>query len=123
MMIRNVALGVMNGEHHVDALLDTGATFSVIPSPVARILGFNKGNRLGTEWVDVVGSRKQMDRHRLEYVRVGSARVSRVIFIVGDLGASRRPIMLLGLTFLRSFNITLDLDRNVVLFRARAASK
>jgi predicted aspartyl protease len=86
---------------------------------MANLLGFNKGNRLGTRQVSVVGGWRKMDRHRLERIRVGTARVHGVPILVDQMGAGFSPVMLLGLAFLQKFNITIDFDRNQILFRAR----
>lgn len=53
-----------------------------------------------------------MDRHRLELIRVGSARVHSVPILVDEMGAGFNPVMLLGLVFLQQFNITVDFERN-----------
>ena len=118
-LVRKVALGVMGGEQYVDALVDTGSTYCVVPRRMARLLGFNKDNRLGTEQVSVVGGWRRMDRHRLERIRVGTARVHGVPILVDQMGAGFNPVMLLGLAFLQRFNVTIDFDRNEILFRTR----
>lgn len=117
-LLRNVRLGTVEGERRVDALLDTGATYCVVPASVASALGFDEGNRLGKQALNVVGGRVEMDLHKLEYVRVGTAQVYRVSFCVGDLGPAFR-FMLLGLSFVEHFTTTLDFDRRRVLFRPR----
>ena len=119
MLVRKVALGVMGGEQYVDALVDTGSTYCVVPRRMARLLGFNKDNRLGTTRVSVVGGWRRMDRHRLERIRVGTARVHSVPILVDQMGAGFEPIMLLGLAFLQRFNVTIDFDRNEILFPSR----
>lgn len=45
----------MGGEQYVDALVDTGSTYCILPRRAAHLLGFNKDNRLGTTRVSVVG--------------------------------------------------------------------
>ncbi|CAA9464999.1 MAG: hypothetical protein AVDCRST_MAG58-3342 [uncultured Rubrobacteraceae bacterium] len=122
-MVRKVALGVIGGEQYVDALVDTGSTYCIVPRRMARLLGFDKGNRLGTKRVSVVGGWRTMDRHRLERIRVGTARVHGVPILVDQMGAGFNPVMLLGLAFLQRFNVTVDFDRNEVLFRARKSTK
>ena len=119
LLVRKVALGVIGGEQYVDALVDTGSTYCIVPRRMARLLGFDKSNRLGTRWVSVVGGWRTMDRHRLERIRVGTARVHGVPILVDEMGAGFNPVMLLGLAFLQRFNVTVDFDRNEILFRAR----
>jgi predicted aspartyl protease len=60
-----------------------------------------------------------MDRHLVERIRVGTARVHRVPILVDQMGAGFEPAMLLGLAFLQKFNVTIDFDRNEILFRTR----
>jgi predicted aspartyl protease len=118
-MVRKVALGVIGGEQYVDALVDTGSTYCIVPRRMARLLGFNKDNRLRTRRGSVVGGWRTMDRHRVERIRVGTARVHGVTILVDQMGAGFSPAMLLGLAFLQRFNVTIDFDRNEILFRAR----
>lgn len=123
LLVRKVALGVIGGEQYVDALVDTGSTYCIVPRRMANLLGFNKGNRLGTKRVSVVGGWRTMDRHLVERIRVGTARVHRVPILVDQMGAGFSPVMLLGLAFLQKFNVTIDFDRNEILFRARKSTK
>jgi clan AA aspartic protease (TIGR02281 family) len=118
-LVRKVALGVIGGEQYVDALVDTGSTYCIVPRRMATLLGFNKGNRLGTKQVSVVGGWRRMDRHRLERIRVGTARVHGVPILVDQMGAGFSPFMLLGLAFLQKFNVTIDFDRDEILFLTR----
>lgn len=77
-LVRNATLGTLTTEQHLDALIDTGATYCIIPPSNARALGFNSGNRIGREKVATVGGQIEMDMHSLEYLKVGSARAYRV---------------------------------------------
>ena len=116
-VVRNVTLGTLTNEIHVDAMIDTGSTFCVVPTIFARALGFNPTNRLHRRPVYVVGRQVQMDMHRLEYVKVGSAKAYGVIFGAHDTFPGSRK-MLVGLTFIRQFNtFTFDFDQERVLFR------
>lgn len=122
MLLRDVALHTMNDEVHVDAALDTGATYCIVPASTATLLGFRKENRLGVVMANAVGGRKEyMDRHALEFVRAGTARAHRIDFLVGSAGPDYRFLMLLGLSFIRRFEaMTLDLAANRVVFRGAA---
>jgi hypothetical protein len=67
----------------------------------------------------VVGSQVEMDMHRLEYVKVGSAKAYSVLFGAHDTFPNTR-MMLVGLTFINKFTTTtLDFDEKRVLFRSR----
>ncbi len=123
LLVRRVALGVIGGEQYVDALVDTGSTYCIVPRRAARLLGFNKDNRLGTTRVSVVGGWRRMDRHHVERIRVGTARVHSVPILVDEMGAGFNPVMLLGLAFLQKFNVTIDFDRDEILLRSRKANQ
>lgn len=119
MLVRNVTLGTPTTEQHLDALIDTGATYCIVPPSIARVLGFNSGNRIGTEKTNIVGSQVEMDVHRLEYVRVGSAKAWSVMFAVYN-AVPRTRYMLVGLSFIGKFRTTFDFDEERVVFRSRA---
>ena len=58
-----------------------------------------------------------MDMHRLEYVKVGSAKAYGVMFGVHDTFPDSKAV-LVGLTFIRQFNtLTFDFDQKRVLLR------
>jgi hypothetical protein len=61
-----------------------------------------------------------MDMHRLEWVRVGSARAFGVMMGVAEsfAGPGARK-MLVGLTFIRQFRTTFDFTGGRVIFRSR----
>ena len=54
-MVRNVTLGTLTTEQHLDALIDTGATHCIVPPSTARVLRFDSGNLIGRERVNTVG--------------------------------------------------------------------
>lgn len=118
-MVQNVTLGTLTDEVHLDAVIDTGSTLCVVPPVFARQLGFDSNNRLEGGLVRVIGGGTvQMDRHRLEWVKVGSAKAYNVDIGVQNTFAGSRQ-MLVGLTFIKQFRTTFDFDEGRVLFRAR----
>ena len=117
-VVQNVTLGVMTGEQRIDAVYDTGATYCVVPRRTARRLGFTEENRLRSVSTSVVGGDERMDLHTMEFVKAGTAMAYRVDFLVGEIKHLNRPVMLLGLSFMRNFTTTtLDLEGGRVLFR------
>jgi predicted aspartyl protease len=118
-VVQNVTLGTLTDEIHLDAVIDTGSTLCVVPI-FARQLGFNSSNRLEGGLVRVIGGGTvQMDKHRLERVRVGSAMAYDVEIGVQNTFAGSRQ-MLVGLTFIKQFRTTFDFDEGRVLFRTRS---
>ncbi len=61
-----------------------------------------------------------MDRHRLGFVRAGTARAYDVDVLAGDALAQ---FMLLGMSFIEKFTTTLDLDARRAVFRPRATDR
>lgn len=115
--VRDVALATLDEEVRIEAILDTGATHCVIPRLQATFLGFSSENRLGTHRIRGVGGFvTAMDRHRFEYVQVGTARAYDMDLLIGD---ALPGFMLLGMSFIERFTTTLDLDAGRVIFRTR----
>ena len=95
-----------------------------MPPNVAGILGFNSGNRSGVQRTNVVGGgQRTLDRHQLEHVKVGTARAHHISFLVAEFGPQFRFSILLGLSFLSKFMVTVNFDENLVLFRSRMANR
>jgi predicted aspartyl protease len=120
-VVQNVALGTFSGAVHMDAVIDTGSTFCVVPPVFARLLGFDYSNRLEGRRVNVIGGGSvEMDIHRLEWVRVGSARAFDVMMGVAEsfAGPGSRK-MLVGLTFIKQFRTIFDFNGDRVVFRSR----
>ena len=122
-IIRNVTLGTVSDKLHVDAVLDTGSTHCIVPPSVAKLLGYHRGNRLGAQGTNVVGGgQRLLDRHSLDYVKVGTARANRISFLVAEFGTDYRFFMLLGLSFIRKFMLTVNFEDNLILFRSRSTN-
>lgn len=118
-VVQNVTIATFSDEVHLDAVIDTGATLCVVPPIFARALGFDYSNRLEGGPIKVIGGGSVlMDVHRLEWVRVGSAKAYDVKIGVQETFAGSLR-MLVGLTFIKQFRTTLDFDRSRVLFRSR----
>ena len=109
----------MYDDVYLDAVLDTGANYCMVPESHATLLGFHSGNRLGVERVNAVGGGKLvLNRHSLERVRVGDAQAPHVQFLVGSIGPDWSLYALLGMSFLERFaSTTVDLVGGRVVFR------
>jgi predicted aspartyl protease len=124
-MIRNIAVGTGTKQLHLDAILDTGATDCVVSPYVAKLLGFHKGNRLGVQRTHVVGGGQiLLNRHRLEYVRVGTAKAYNVRLLVAELSPTYKFALLIGLSFIKQFtSTTVNFDTSTAFFRSGMASR
>jgi predicted aspartyl protease len=116
-LVNNVTLGTLTTEHHLDAMIDTGATDCIVPPSIARVLGFHSGNRIRRQRTNTLGSQVEMDLHRLHYLRVGSAKAWNVRFGVHTTMQGSRW-MIVGLSFMRQFRTTFEFDARRVLFRS-----
>jgi predicted aspartyl protease len=117
-LVRNVTLAAPTTEQRLEALIDTGATYCIVPPSIARVLGFRSSDRIRTERTNFVGSQVEMDVHRLESLRAGSAKAWNVMFAVYD-AIPRARNMLVGLSFISKFRTTFDFDEGSVTFRSR----
>ena len=120
-VVRNVVISTFSDEIHVDAVIDTGSTLCVVPPIFARRLGFEYSNRLDGGPVNVIGGGSvQMDVHRLEWVRVGSAKAYDVkMGVQKTFAGSGSRLTLVGLTFISQFRTIFDFNRDRVVFRSR----
>jgi len=114
----------LNNHHYVDAsiagpsgivrtvrfLIDTGATNVVLPASLIADLGFTPQDlRSGMGWG--LGGAMAILVGRLRVVRVGAASVDEVqVSFVAD--EKLRGTMLLGMSFLQHFRVTIDDHRN-----------
>lgn len=108
----------VNGEGPFDLVLDTGATLTCIDQELAQQLGLQE--RRGQVALGAgVGGAGRVRLVTVDSLRVGDARSYALSACVLDLqqlrSISPRVQGLLGLNFLRSFRVTLDFNRNVLL--------
>ena len=75
-------------------------------------LGLLSGSDVSLNTVNTAGGSVQVNMTHVETLQVGSAKVSHVAVAIHDLPDSISGISgLLGMSFLRNFEITLDADR------------
>lgn len=108
----------INGEGPLDFVLDTGATLTCVEQATAERLGLPE--RRGVRGIGFgVGSAGALRLVGIDSLRVGQAQAFDLPGCVLDLqhiGALGTDVEgLLGLNFLRSFRMTLDFQRNVLL--------
>ena len=111
----------INGQGPYDLVLDTGATLTCVDQELAQQLGLpeRRGQLALGAGVGVAGRVRVV---AVDSLRVGAARAFDLTACVLDLqqlrSISPRVQGLLGLNFLRSFRVTLDFERNVLLLAA-----
>jgi predicted aspartyl protease len=109
----------INGREAVDFIVDTGATLTCIDVSLARELGLPDEDEVGGVALGVatVG---RMRTVRMDTLRVGHAAAFDIAACKIDLEHLRRALGaqgLLGLNFLRSFDVAIDFDRNIMTLR------
>jgi predicted aspartyl protease len=108
----------LNGEGPFDFVLDTGATMTCVSQQTAEELELPR--QRGAVGVGVgIGGAGRVGFVRLDSLRLGAARaldMSACLLDLEHMAAFGTPIHgLLGLNFLRSFRVTLDFERNVLI--------
>ena len=108
----------LNGKLDVPFLIDTGADDLVIPSRVAQQLGLLSAGNAQMVTVTTANGSVPMAAVQLDSVALGSSRVV-------DLRAVVNPKLefgLLGLSFLRHFKYTVDMERGLLILERRPQS-
>jgi len=94
--------------------LDTGATYVMIPLEIAETLGLQPElSKEKTEMIIASGVEK-VSIVTLELVRVGGKEGKNIKVIVHDLPPKSYVDGLLGLSFLRNFNLTLNFKDGII---------
>lgn len=110
----------INGKGPFDFILDTGATFTCVDQALADSLGLPE--RRGQVGMGAgVGMSGQLRIVEIDSLRIGAARAEELAACALDLRHVRSVGLethgLLGLNFLRSFRVTLDFERRVLLLQ------
>lgn len=110
----------VNGQGPFQFVLDTGATFTCVDQSIARQLSLPEARGVLGAGASIEGS-GQMRIIELDSIRVGSARADDLLGCELDLQHTSQVGLeidgLLGLNFLKSFRMTLDFGRNVLLLQ------
>jgi predicted aspartyl protease len=111
----------LNGRPPVDFVLDTGATLTCVDVSLARELGLRdqKGVR-GIAFGALQAGR--METVRVDTIRIGHAAVFDALACKLDLAHLRSAFGasgLLGLNFLKAFDVAIDFERNVLRLQRR----
>ena len=111
----------VNGQGPFRFVLDTGATLTCVEPALARQLGIESSRAASAAGAAGVAPLQLV---RLDRVAVGGAAIDSLQGCVLDLAHLRAAGLpadgLLGLNYLRSFNLTLDFERRVLRLEARA---
>jgi len=95
------------GKGRVEMALDTGATFVMIPWDVAEHLGYDPATSATRVAITTASTIEKAPLITLERIRVLDVEAKNVEVVVHDLPPKSRVDGLLGLSFLRNFNLHL----------------
>jgi len=106
---------LLNGSVDAHLIVDTGATMTVISYDLGIELGLLSGSDVSLNTVNTAGGSVQVSMTHVETMQVGSAKASHVAVAIHDLPDGISGVSgLLGMSFLRNFEITLDADRGLL---------
>lgn len=106
-----------SGTRLVDMALDTGASYLMVPWSVATALGYDPSASLQSIDLTTVSSVEVAPVIELRRVRVLGAEASNVEAVCHDLPPGTRVEGLLGLSFLKHFDVDLHFKRGVLEIR------
>jgi clan AA aspartic protease (TIGR02281 family) len=93
-----------NGVHRVNMVLETGATFTMMPWAVAEHLGYEPAVSRSRITLTTASTIETVPMITIERMKVLGAEAEGVDVVVHDLPPKSRVDGLLGLSFLRRFN-------------------
>jgi len=106
---------LLNGSVDAHLIVDTGATMTVLSYDLGIELGLLSGSDVSLNTVNTAGGSVQVSMTHVETMQVGSAKASHVAVAIHDLPDGISGVSgLLGMSFLRNFEITLDADRGLL---------
>ena len=106
---------LLNGSVDAHLIVDTGATMTVLSYDLGIELGLLSGSDVSLNTVNTAGGSVQVSMTHVETMQVGSAKASHVAVAIHDLPDGISGVSgLLGMSFLRHFEITLDADRGLL---------
>lgn len=115
----------INGREPVDFIVDTGATLTCIDVSLARELGLPEEEVVGGIALGVAAVGR-METVRMDTLRVGASAAFDISACRLDLAHLRQAFGaqgLLGLNFLKSFDVAIDFERNIMTLRSARSER
>ena len=106
----------INGREPVNFILDTGATLTCIDVSLARVLGLPEATPSSGVAIGAMTAGR-VETVRIDTLRIGNASAFGLTTCRLDLAALREALGvqgLVGLNFLKSFDVAIDFDRRVL---------
>lgn len=106
---------LLNGSVDAHLIVDTGATMTVLSYDLGIELGLLSGSDVSLNTVNTAGGSVQVSVTRVGTLQVGSAKATNVAVAIHDLPDAISGVSgLLGMSFLKNFEVTLDADRGIL---------
>lgn len=106
---------LLNNSVDAHLIVDTGATMTVISYDLGIELGLLSGSDVSLNTVNTAGGSVQVSMTKVGTMQVGAAKASNVAVAIHDLPDGISGVSgLLGMSFLRNFEVTLDADRGLL---------
>ncbi len=103
---------LLNGSVDAHLIVDTGATMTVLSYDLGIELGLLSGSDVSLNTVNTAGGSVQVNMTHVGTIQVGSAKATHVAVAIHDLPGSISGVSgLLGMSFLRQFEVTLDAEQ------------
>ncbi len=122
---RNLAIPVVfehdGREVEVMMMLDTGATYTTLPTAILADLGREPGPGDPTLTLHTANGEREARVVGIEHVWLGDLRLDEVAVATCDVCRSHDTVGLLGLNVAGGFNVAIDADRREVTFTRRDA--
>ena len=108
----------VNGSRDARLILDTGASHTILSHDVAGDLGLLSGRQTRFVTLKTAGGPVQAELVRVNSIRIADAEVRNSLVAVYDMPDAPEGVEgLLGLTFLKQFQVTLDTAKGVLHLR------
>jgi len=101
-------IGLLAGRVRTDFIVDTGASFTSIPTRAAESLGIRVAGVRDRSYIITANGRKEVPYVRIDSLDVGGLRVKNILVLINDLPDPDTRYGLLGLNFLKHFDYTID---------------
>ena len=113
---------VINGKHKARLMIDTGSSSVLISPKLAREMGLklSSGGYHGSTATLADGSSVASFSTILEELKIGRASVDNVMANVIQTNSTQHFDGLLGMSFLRNFNFTIDTEKHLLILKDKA---